>query len=359
MLIRCRQCQALFSLQDGAAGTARSFKVECGRCLNVFDAAAAIQKPEKTPPPQQRLITPAPKAADPAVLERTATPGELAQALRPRRPGDEELRPPAKAGRRAALWIVAGIALAALAFGVTRLHLGGLSRAANQRMEKAREKLLRDDLVDLQEAAGLFTEAARLSPGEPQPEAERAFALLLQAATHKDLADRIDAAVRGAPPDEAARLLQEKVPHLRAQLRLLQEGLAAARAALEEDAGDEVALRALALHAAVAGTPEKGAQPLEQALQHAPEDAWSSWTRAALLVSGPPSREAQDRALAALAVAQKAEPRMLRAQVEVAAISIDRGESGPARTLLTQVLQANPRHERAQRLLALLPAAPQ
>ena len=359
MLIRCRQCQALFSLQESAAGTAGSFQVECGRCLNVFDAAAAIEKQEKTPPPPQALIPPAPKAADPAVLERTATPGELAKALRPRPPGDEELRPPAKAGRRAALWIAGGVALAALAFGVTRLHLGGLSRAAKQRMEKAREKLLRDDLQNLQEAAALFTEAARLSPGEPRPEAERGFALLLQAATHRDIADRIDAAVRGASPDQAGQLLQEKAPHVRAQLRLLQEGLAAARAALEEDAGDEVALRALALHAAVSGTPEKGAQPLEQSLQRSREDAWSSWTRAALLLSGSPSRESQDRALAALEVAQKAEPRMLRAQVEVAAISIDRGESHAARALLDRVLKENPKHERAQRLLALLPAAPQ
>jgi uncharacterized protein HemY len=48
---------------------------------------------------------------------------------------------------------------------------------------------------------------------------------------------------------------------------------------------------------------------------------------------------------------------MLRAQVEVAAIAVDRGEPGPARVALTQVLQENPKHERAQRLLASLPIA--
>ena len=49
---------------------------------------------------------------------------------------------------------------------------------------------------------------------------------------------------------------------------------------------------------------------------------------------------------------------MLRAQVEVAAISVDRQEAGPARLGLNQVLLENPAHDRAKRLLSLLPAAP-
>jgi hypothetical protein len=252
------------------------------------------------------------------------------------------------------------LALGALAFVATRAHLGGVSRASQARIERAQQKLLRDDLASLQESTALFTEAARLSPGEARPEAERAFALLLQAATHQDLARRIQTAIQSPPAGAAAppQLLQEKMPHVGSELRLVQEGLAAARAALEDDREDPVALRALALHAALTGASDKGEQPLEQAARLSPGDPWISYTRAALLLSGQPSREKQDGALAALAVARQTEPRMLRAKVEVAAISLDRGEAGPARLVFSQVLQENPKHERAQRLLSLLPTAP-
>jgi predicted Zn finger-like uncharacterized protein len=354
MLIRCQQCQALFSLQDGVAGAAGNFQVQCGRCLHVFEASAPPGL--KTPPPQHP-VTPAPGAADPGALERKAAADALARALKPRRPGDE-LAPPQRK-LRVWPWLLSAVVITALAFATTRAHLGGVSRESQARIERAHQKLLRDDLASLQESVALFTEAARLSPGEARPEAERAFVLLLEAATHQDLARRIQAAIQSAPAGAApAQLLQEKVPHVGSELRLVQEGLAAARAALEDDREDAVALRALALHAALTGAPEKGVQPLEQAARLTPADPWISFTRAALLLSGQPSREKQDGALAALAVARQAEPRMLRAQVEVAAISLDRGEAGPARLAFSQVLQENPRHERAQKLLSLLPAAP-
>lgn len=324
MLIRCQQCRATFSLQDGVALGAGSFKVECGRCLHVFAAAA----PEKTPPPPS---TPAPRPATSGPVEAIA--GELAKA--PQAPHSALPAPPKPAARslKPALWASAALLLALAAFTVTRAHLAGVSRATQARMQKARATLLRDDLQSLQEAAALFTDAARRSPGEAQPEAERAFALLLLGGTHLALADH-------------------------GELRFLQEGLAAAKAALEDDAGDPVALRALALHAALTGAKDEGAAPLDRAAQRAPADPWIGYTRAALLLSGPPSREAQDAALAALAVARQAEPRLLRAQVEVAAIVAGRGEAGPARLALAQVLQQNPKHERAQRLLASLPPAP-
>jgi predicted Zn finger-like uncharacterized protein len=354
MLIRCQQCQALFSLQDGVAGAAGSFKVECGRCRHVFEISAA--QGLKTPPPQHP-VTPAPGATVPGALERKAAGDALARALKPRRPGGE---PPPPPRRRVWPWLAGVLALGALAFVSTRAHLGGVSRASQARIERAQQKLLRDDLASLQESTALFTEAARLSPGEARPEAERAFALLLQAATHQDLARRIQTAIQSPPAGAAAppQLLQEKVPHVGSELRLVQEGLAAARAALEDDREDPVALRALALHAALTGASDKGAQPLEQAARLSPGDPWISYTRAALLLSGQPSREKQDGALAALAVARQTEPRMLRAQVEVASISLDRGEAGPARLVFSKVLQENPKHERAQRLLSLLPPTP-
>ena len=327
MLIRCQQCQAVFSLQDGVAPAAGRFRVECGRCLQIFEAAA----PEKTPRPP---TTPAPRPADPDRDERRATADELAFALDPPGPKPAARGPrPAARGLKPALFLLAALLLAAGAFVATRARLAGLSRAAQVRMLEARRKLLRDDVQSLQEAAALFTKAARQSPDEAEPEGERAFALVLLGGTHLALADH-------------------------AELRFLQEGLVAAKAALQDDAGDAAALRALALHAALSGTPDQGAGPLDQAARRAPADPWIPYTRAELLLASPPMREARDAALAALIAARLAEPRMLRAQVGAAAIAVERGEAAAARLELTRVLQQNPRHERAQRLLASLPPAP-
>ena len=323
MLIRCQQCQALFSLQDGVAASAGSFKVECGRCLQVFAAAA----PEKTPPPPR---LPPPRPVPSTAAEPTAT--APASPVGPQASSPGSLKPEAR-GLKPLFFISALLLLALAAFAVTRAHLNGVSRAAQARLEEARTRLLRDDAQSLQEAAAIFTRAARQSPEQAELEGERAFSLLLLGGTHLALGDH-------------------------GELRFLQEGLVAARAALEDDAGDAAALRSLALHAALAGTPEQGKEPLERAARRAPADPWVAYTRAALLLAGPPSPESQEAALAALAAARKAEPRMLRAQVEAAAISVARGQAGPARLELTQVLQQNPKHERAQRLLASLPPAP-
>ncbi len=107
----------------------------------------------------------------------------------------------------------------------------------------------------------------------------------------------------------------------------------------------------MALHAALAGEPDDGA--LDEAEKLAPQDPWLHYVKAMA------SRKSPDAALAALALLRQAEPRLLRAQVEQAGLSMDRQEPGPARDALAQVLQANPQHERAKRMLALLPAAPQ
>ncbi|HEX9577317.1 MAG TPA: hypothetical protein VF993_06160 [Myxococcales bacterium] len=347
MLIRCQKCQALFSLQDGVAASGASFHVECGRCLLVFPATAPrreITTPVQTPPAPLRA-PPLPAAAL-----------ELTRALRPRRPesqagveeGERDLRRVALRRRR--LLVGAGVVavVAIAAFAAAQLRRSGLAREAAARMEKARQKLLRDDLRSLEEAGALFTEAARMAPGEAGPEAERAFALLLQAATHKDLADRLG----------AAGLASERDPHIRDGTRLLQEGLAAAKVALEDDPEDPAALRAMALWSALADAPDRGARYLDQAEKKAAQDPYIPWTRAALSLAGPATREKQDRALSALATALQAEPRLLRAQVDAAAVSMDRQEPGPARDGFKKALEQNPQHERAKRLQALLPAAP-
>ena len=350
MLIRCERCAAVFSLQDGV-GSGAAFKVECGRCLLVFEAKALARPP--TPPPQLR-VSPLPAAPSPGALERRtggapAAPAgalaadELARALRPRRPEDDlqsELLRLSHRRRRRLRWaagIAAVLALALLGLGLRQRFLK-LPRQAEARVEKARELLLKDDSGSLQEATALFTEAARLAPGEAMPEGERGFALLLQAGAQADLAARLLAAQKQQEGDELQR----------AATRLLQHGIAAAKAALEDDQDDEAALRAMALGAALTNSADPG--PLDRL---SPEDPW------ALYVKAVAQRKAPDAALVTLAELRKAEPRLLRAQVEIAALAMDRKEPGPAREALGQVLQVNPQHDRARRMLALLPAAPQ
>jgi predicted Zn finger-like uncharacterized protein len=360
MLIRCQRCQAVFSLQDGVAASGASFKVECGRCLQVFEAVApkrALVGAQGNTPLQMPRV-PARKPEPPAAVERKSAtprspppfPAELAKALKPRRPPDdgvferELLRVVTWRRRRIQMAIAVVSGLAVLVAATQWRRFAGLPREAEMRIEKARQKLLRDDLQSLEEAAALFTEAARIAPGEALPKAERAYALLLQAATHKDLADRLESA--------------EREPHVRSANKLLQDGLAAAKAAIEEDGADPVAMRAMALYCALANAPERGLRYLDAAEKKGRPSALNAYTRAVLTLSGTPSRERQDRALASLALARQTEPRLLRAQVVAGAVSLDRKEPGPAREALSKVLEQNPQHERARRLLALLPAAP-
>jgi len=370
MLIRCQTCHALYSLQDGVATSGAAFQVECGRCLAVFAATPARVDPEAKTPPHVAPIAALPVPPDPGALERKAHADQLAKALKPRRPEDakselerELLKLTARRRRRIrwALGIVGLAALALLALGL-RARFTGMPRAATARVEKARALLLRDDQKSLKQATDLLTEAARMASGEAMPEGERGFAMLLSAAAQKDLAERLEAAQKdllaraaSAEPaqraqleQQAAQLLPEREEYARESSRLLMSGVAAAKAALDDDPRDAAALRAMALDAALRGAPDpRAAERLE------PQDAW------ALFVKAMSSRKSPDDALAALAQARVEEPRLLRAQVEIAAIAIDRQEPGPAREVLARVLQENPDHERARRMLELLPAAPQ
>ena len=394
MLIRCQKCQALYSLQDGLQGAA--FRVECGRCLNLFEAAPPARKlPVETEARTPVRVAPvaAPRKPEaPGALERQAlSTEELAKALKPRRPHDAEaehdefIRELARVsrGRRTGLWAAGGVVvLALLALGAWQLkgRLGGLPQAAQAKMAAAREKLLRDDTQSLEQAAALYTDAARLAPGEAAVEAERAFALLLQASTHKDLSDRLEAAARELNDrvaklqidkpegfekqiadlsEQVAKIAAERDPHVHDATRLLQQGVAAAKAALDEDVEDPAALRSMALFCALTDSPDRGLRYLDQAAAKQPgPDALASYTRAALASAGAASREKQDRALQQLALARQAEPRLLRAEVDTAEIALERQENGPAREALGKVLAENPQHDRARRLLALLPPAP-
>ena len=251
-----------------------------------------------------------------------------------------EMPPPPRPAPPWRLWAIAGTA-AALLLGAG-LWLRARSRLppeAALRVDQARELLLLDDARSLEKATALFTEAARIAAGEAGPEGERAFALLLQGAAWKDLADRLQGV--SAAADERDKYAAESE-------RLLQSGLAAAKAALEEDADDPAALRALALHAAALRVPDQGA--LERARRNGPGDPWLA------LVSGLQLRDEPEKAMEALNQARRAEPRLLRADVEWAALSIDQRRPVSARKALARVLQANPEHERARRRLAVLPA---
>ena len=334
MLIECSWCHAVFSLQapsrpqpatepgleEGVAAAGASFKVQCGRCLAVFAVPMTPARAEPAPEQPTGTVVSEPPTASSAPQD---APGILRWGVRRWDP---------KIVSRVAVAILALV----IATGIA-LYRRGLPRETHDNIRQGREKLLLDDTQSLQEATRLFTEAVRAAPGQAEPEAERALALLLQAGAHKDLAARLPAAER-----------QEQE---RAASKLLQEGTAAARQAMADDADAPAALRAMAVAEALAGAAGPAAARAEQAESVASGDPWTLYAKALAAAAG----SARDRTVQALSAARQAEPRLLRADVDLAGIAMDGGDPAGARALLQRVLRDNPRHDRARRMLSLLP----
>jgi tetratricopeptide (TPR) repeat protein len=352
VLIECSRCHAVFSLQDGAASPGSSFQVQCGRCHAVFEAIAA---PRAGAQPAQEAAPAAPSAGSPSEAdapEEEWSPEPAEAVVEPDEPPDEGVPPPPVAalesvpaeaapalGRHTASrrrWVAGAFAAAIAVTAAIVLYQRGLGSSAEERMRKGHEILLRDDTRSLQEATKLFTDAARASPGQAVPEAERAFALLLQAKAHKDLSVRLLDAQR----DE-----QEK-----AAAKLLQQGAAAAREALGEDQEAPAALRAAALAEAISGKADQAEAHAEQADRAAPGDPWTLYVKGAAAAAG----QKRDRAVQELSAARQIEPRLIRVDVDLAAISLDAGDRAGARALLEKVLKDNPRHDRAKRMLSAI-----
>jgi hypothetical protein len=348
VLIRCSRCNALYTLQD-LGGPARAVSAECGRCHLVFTAL-----PEGAPTPRiatpARLVIPAraplPRPpGPPAAWEIQKGPGEIAEALRPRRPaiyGPEKRRSPLTKGGAMSLGAVL-LTAGAIAFWVNEQRL---PREAAKKAQQARQELLLDDDQSLSQAAALLAEAARLAPRDASLEADRAFALLLRASARQDLANRFENAAHADPA-----VAKERDTDLRDATRLLREGMAAARAALAEAPLDPAPLRAMALASAL--TRGDAQRFLDAASRAAPGDALVTYATAAADLASGRSGDQQERGLEALAAASKAEPNLLRASVDAAAVALDKGERAAARQALEKVLQTNPHHERARRLLFL------
>ncbi len=401
MLIRCDKCLAQFSLQDGVVRGARgeipaTFAVECGRCGATFQATTAASG--NSVPPSRRTPAPTPsksRAATSRASEANDAAGSaptsatLARTLKPKRPDESADDDPytramsERAARRkkviAGVVVLAVIASAWLAVPLLRKRFGGIPAAAQTKLAKAQEKLLLDDAASLEAAADLDQQAARLAPGEARPEGERAFALMLLAGAHKDLADRAesrakkiaDAIVKqqaekadgwekrvAALIDQTKQLDSQREPHVRDANRLEQQGLSAAKAALEEDPDEPAALRAMGLYSAYGDAAERGARFVDKAAHANPTDGLTNYVRAQLWLCGSPSKEKQEQGLAQLALAREAQPHLLRALYDSAAIEVERQQFGPAREKLDKLLAANPAHERAQALRALIAAAP-
>jgi len=331
LLIECTRCHAVFSVQDGVAQPGATFPVQCGRCLAVFDAVAparapvaAAAAPATSPPgvPAGAVEVPLPPVPE-AV---TALPDAVAAAA------------PMVSRMARGRWplLVGGLVLAAIAgVAVTRRER---MREIEEKIAQGQEKLLRDDTRSLQEATRLFTEAARAAPGRALPEAQRAFALLLHGSAQKDMAARVS----GPQREVEARVAT----------RLLQQGTAAAKQAIADEKDDPVALRAMAMADALAGAAEEAKAHADQAERAAPGNPWALYAQAAAAISA----KSPERAIQALSAARRAEPRLLRADVDLAAISLDKGDRQGARELLQRVLAANPDHDRARHLLTM--AAP-
>jgi hypothetical protein len=227
------------------------------------------------------------------------------------------------------------------------LNRTGFSRDAAAKAREARAALLLDDDASLERAASLLAEAARAAPGNAALEADRAFALLLRGSAKRDIAERRDTAARSDPSMAA-----EREANLRDGAQLVQEGAAAARAAVDRAGDDVAALRTMALAAALtSGNPH---QWLEPAARKGKDDPLVDYVRAVAELAGGRDGEAQDRAAAAFAAARRIEPRLLRAQVDAAALALDRHDLAAARQHLQAVLEGNPKHERAKVLLSLV-----
>lgn len=348
MLIECTRCHAVFSLPDGVAPAGSRFKVQCGRCEALFEAMAAPASAQQSAAPAEPAPEPAaskeewsPEPAEAVVEPEDLLPADLessqAAPLAPGSRGVEGTAPGAprwSASRRRRVAGVFAFAVAVVAAAV--LYQRGRGSTVEDKMRRGHEILLRDDTRSLQEATKLFTDAARASAGQAVPEAERAFALLLQAKAHKDLAARLGAEQR----DE-----QEK-----AAARLLQQGAAAARQALGEDQDAPAALRATALEEALNGKADEAQAHAEQADRAAPGDPWTLYVKAVSAAAG----HKRERAVQALAAARQIEPRLIRVDVDLAGISLDSGDAAGARVLLERVLKENPRHERARRMLSAI-----
>lgn len=353
MLIECIRCHAVFSLQDGVAPPGSRFQVQCGRCQAVFEALAPARS--AAPAARQDAAAPDPAPAPDAVAEKQEWSPEPAEAVvEPDEAPDavdtapagpppgpppprsvEGVAPVAGTGSRRR-WITGAVALVVAAVAAVVLYQRGRGSTVEEKLRRGGELMLRDDARSLQEATRLFTDAARASPGQAVPEAARAFALLLQAQAHKDLAARLPAA--------------EREEQERAAAKLLQQGAAAAREALGEDQEAAAALRASALAEAVNGKGDEAEAHAEQADRAAPGDPWTVYVKGASAAAA----HKRDKAVQALSAARQMEPRLIRVDVDLAGISLDSGDAPGARVLLERVLKANPKHERARRMLAAI-----
>jgi hypothetical protein len=350
VLVRCARCHAVYSVQDGLTGPVqRTFSVECGRCHAIFEAQSSqISDAARTPAPRRLATPPLQKAAAmtlpasaPGTKSRRAAADESsdAGALRPAIYGPVAKRNPLTTVGAVAVGIVA---VAALASWLVLDRTG--VRPADTKADEARSALFLDDDASLDRAVSLFAEAARSAAVF---EADRAFALLLRGSAKRDLADRREAAARSDPSVAAQREAD-----LRDGAQLVQKGAAAAREAVDSLGDDLAALRAMALAAALtSGNPKYW---LGRAGRKAGDDALFQLAVATAELAGGRDGEAQDRAAAALAAAKRIAPRLLRAQVDAAALALDRHDLAAARRGLQAVLEANPQHERAKVLLSLV-----
>jgi len=230
--------------------------------------------------------------------------------------------------------LLAVIALA-IAAGVV-LYRRGLPREVEENLRQGREKLLLDDQKSLQEATKLFTEAVRVAPGNAVAEAERAFALLLQASAHKDLALRV-------PPPQ-------RDEETRAATRLLQQGAAAARQAIEDDQNAPAALRAIALAEAVSERRSRRLPTRSRRSARRREIPWRCTPRRQLRQRAAP-RSRCPGALGGPAGGAAAAP----GDVDLAGFAIDGGDPAGARELLQRVSR-NYRSTSGQTYVVLAPA---
>jgi thioredoxin-like negative regulator of GroEL len=240
---------------------------------------------------------------------------------------------------------------------------------------EATARLTQDDAGSLARAVQLYDALLARAPTRQDAVAGRALARLLLGAAQQEEAEPFAEQLAGrsaererllletpAGSEDALRLLAVESTRLEGELgprRKLAEGLLAQAAAelkavANGPGGEQAAVQGLLILAALAGDRDETTRLAALARSRA-ADPWADLAEAWLELRAPGGREPAQPALARLVGEH---PELLRARYLLARAQASGGHREEAVATLTGLLAANPRHERAQRLKALLTVPP-
>ncbi len=391
MIIRCERCSTVYEL-DETRLAAEGSPVQCAKCQAVFQAVPPAALAKAT---VEEVTEPAVALAGPVTPRRPPPGPNIYRRPQPRPKPAPPVRGRGRAGapardavsaiearlRRVGRWKLALIPVVAVVVAV----IGYAGWAGWKRLpddESQRQLTEAMALISLDDAASLGRAIALLDIVQQGDHASRgaagerglARALLVAARAEEvePLVERLVAASserarleREQPPGagdglrsiivETARVEVELAPR-RMQLEALRSRTAQelqAVAAESRGAGD--AARGQAVLAVLDGNAEE-VQRATTHLRLAGPDDWADL--ADLWLAVRKDGASRDQAIPRLVALAGAHPPLIRARFVLARALLEAGRREEAISAVTQLLSANPHHERAQRLRAQLATSP-